>query len=191
MSASPHVQLLEAPALLGLWPHPAPWKPEAQHLPVSVSTLTPPFQLSSSCLPLIRTPVTTFSSVQSLSHVWFFVTPWTAARQASLSITDSRSLLKLISIESVMPFNQLILCRPLLLLPSIFPSIRVFSNESALHIRWPKYWSFSSSISPSNELSGLISFRMNWLDLLAVQGTLKSLLQHHSSKTSILPLLSL
>ena len=121
------------------------------------------------------------SSVQSL-----FATPWTAARQASLSITDSRSLLKLMAIEAVMPSNHLILCRTLLLLPSIFPSIRVFSNESVLHIRWPKYWSFTFSISPSNEYSGLISFRMDWLDLLAVQGTLKSLLQHHSSKASIL-----
>ena len=112
--------------------------------------------------------------------------PGTAARQASLSITKSRSLLKPMSIESVMPSNHLILCRPLLLPPSIFPSIRVFSNESALRIRWPKYWSFSFSISPSNEYSGLISFRMDWLDLLAVQGTLKSLLQHHSSKASVL-----
>ena len=111
--------------------------------------------------------------VDSLSHVWLFVTPRTAARQASLSITKSRSLLKLVSVESVMPSNHLILCRPLLLLPSIFPSIRVFSSESVLHIRWPKYWSFSS---PSNECSGLISFGMNWLDLLAIQGTLKSLL---------------
>ena len=127
-----------------------------------------------------------FSSVQSLSHVQLFVTPWTAARQASLSITNSWSPPKLISIESVMPSSHLILCRPLLLLPSIFPSIRVFSNESALHIRWPKNWSFSFSISPSNEYSGLISFRMDWLDLLAVQGTLKSLLQHRSSKASIL-----
>ena len=114
------------------------------------------------------------------------MTPWTAARQASLSVTNSRSLLKLIFIESVMPSNHLSLCRPFLLPPSIFPSIRVFSNESALHIRWPKYWSFSFSISPSNEYLGLISFRMDWLDLLAVQGTLKSLLQHHSSKSSIL-----
>ena len=114
------------------------------------------------------------------------MTPWTAARQASLSITNSRSLLKLTSIESVIPSNHLILCHPLLLLPSIFPSIRVFSNESALRIRWPKYWSFSVSISPSNEHPGLISFRMDWLDLLAVQGTLKSLLQHHSSKASVL-----
>ena len=113
-------------------------------------------------------------------------TPWTAACQASLSITNSWRLLKLMSIESVMPRNHLILCRTLLLLPSIFPSIRVFSNESILHIRWPKYWSFSFSISPSNEYSGLISFRMEWLDLLVVQGTLKSLLQHHSSKASIL-----
>ena len=113
------------------------------------------------------------------------VTPWTAACQASLSITNSRSLLKLMSIESLMPPNHLILCHPLLL-PSIFPSIRVFSNESALHIRWPKYWRFTFSISPSNDYSGLISFRMDWLDLLDVQGTLKSLLQHHSSKASIL-----
>ena len=114
------------------------------------------------------------------------MTPWTAACQASLSIANSCSLLRLMSIESVMPSNHLILCRPLLLLPSIFPSIRVFSNESVLHIRWPKYWSSSFSISPSNEYSGLISFRMDWLDLLAVQGTLRSLLQHHSSKASIL-----
>ena len=127
-----------------------------------------------------------FSSVQLLSHVRLFATPWTAARQTSLSITNSWSLLKLMSIESVMPSNHLILCRPLLLLPSVFPSIRVFSNESGLYIRWPKYWSFSFRISPSNEYSGLISFRMDWLDLLAVQGTLKSLLQHHSSKPSIL-----
>ena len=121
-----------------------------------------------------------------LSHVWLFATPWTAAHQASLSITNSQSLPKLMSIELMMPFNHLILCLPLLLLLSIFPSIRVFSNESALHIRWPKYWSFSFNISPSNEHSGLISFMMDWLDLLAVQGTLKSLLQHHSSKTSVL-----
>ena len=127
-------------------------------------------------------------SVQSLSHVQLFVTPWTSAHQASLSITNSRSLLRLMSIESVMPSNHLILYCPLLLLPSIFPSIRIFSNESVLRIRWPEYWSFSFniSISPSNEHPGLISFRMDWLDLLAVQGTLKSLLQHHSSKASIL-----
>ena len=123
-------------------------------------------------------------SVQSLSHVRLFATPWTAAHQASLSITDSWSLIKFMFVESVMPSNHLILCRPLLLLPSIFSSIRVFSDESALRIRWPKYWSFS--ISPSNEYSGLTSFRMDWLDLLVVQGTLKSLLQHHSSKASIL-----
>ena len=122
-----------------------------------------------------------FSSVQSLSCVRLFVTPWTAARQASLSITNSWSLLKLMSIESVMPSNQLILCHPLLFLPSIFPSIRVFSSDLVLHIRWPKYWSFSFSISSSKEISGLISFQMDWLDLLAVQGTLQSLLQHHSS----------
>ena len=127
-----------------------------------------------------------FSSVQSLSHVQLFVTPWTAACQASMSITNSQSLLKLVSIELVMPSNHLILCLPLLLLPPIPPSIRVFSNESALCIRWPKYWSFSFNISPSNEHLGLISLRMDWLDLLAVQGTLKSLLQHHSSKASIL-----
>ena len=126
------------------------------------------------------------SSIQLLSHVRLFATPWVAARQASLSITNSWSLLKLMSIESVMPSNHFILCHPLFLLPSIFPSIRVFSNESALHIRWPKYWSFSFNISPSNEYSGLISFRMDWLELLTVQGTIKSLLQHHSSKTSIL-----
>ena len=126
-----------------------------------------------------------FSSVQSLSHVWLFVTAWTAAHRASLPITNYQSLLKPMSIESVMPSNHLILCPPLLLLPSIFPSSRVFSNEWALHIRWPKYWSFSFSISCSNEHSGLISFRMDWLDLNAVQGTLKSLLQHHSSKASI------
>ena len=127
-----------------------------------------------------------FSSVQSLNHVQLFLTPWTAARQASLSITNSRSLLKLMSIESVMPSNRLILCHPFLLLPSVFPSIRVFTNESVLHIRWPKYWSFSFSISLSNEYSGLIFFRTDWFHLLAVQGTLKSLLQHHSSKASIL-----
>ena len=126
-----------------------------------------------------------FSSGQYLSHVRLFVTPWAAARQASLSITSSWSLLKLISIELVMPSNHLILCHPLLL-PSGFPSIRVFSNELALCIRWPKYWSFSFSISPSNEYSGLISFRIDWFDLLAVQGTLKSLLQHHSLKASVL-----
>ena len=125
-------------------------------------------------------------SVQSLSHVQLFETPWTAARHASLTVTNSRSLLKLMSSESVMPSNHLILCRPLFLLPSIFPSIRVFSKESVLGIRWPKYWSFTFSISPSNEYSGLISFRLDWLDLLAAQGTLKSLLQHHSSKAAIL-----
>ena len=128
---------------------------------------------------------TPFSSVQLLSHVRLFLTPCTAARQASLSITNSRSSPKLMSIKSVMPSNHLILCCPLLLPLSIFPSIRVFSNESALHIRWPKYWSFSFNIIPSNEYSGLL-FRMDWLDLLAVQGTLKSLLQHHSSKATIL-----
>ena len=127
-----------------------------------------------------------FSSVQSLSHVRLFVTPLIAARQASLSITNFQSSLKLMSMESVMPSSHLILCRPLLLLPPNPPSIKVFSNESTLNRRWPKYWSFSFSISPSNEHPGVISFRMDWLDLLAVQGTLKSLLQHHSSKAAIL-----
>ena len=131
---------------------------------------------SPNCLPV------QFSSVQSLSRVRLFATPWTAAHQASLSITNCQSLLKLMSIESVMPSNQLIFCRPLLLLPSIFPSIRVFSNESTLRMRWPEYWSFSFSIIPSKEHPVLISFTMDWLDLLAVQGTLKSLLQHHTSK---------
>ena len=127
-----------------------------------------------------------FSSVQLLSRVWLFVTPWIAARQASLSITNSWSLPKLMSIQLVMPSSHLILCRPLFLLPPTPPSIRVFSNESPLRMRWPKYWSFSFSIIPSNEHPGLISFRMDWLDLLAVQGTPKSFLQHHSSKASIL-----
>ena len=125
-------------------------------------------------------------SVQSFSRVWLFVTPWTVACQASLSIIKSQSSLKFMSIESVTASNHLILCHPLLLLPSVFLSIRVFSNESVLHIRWPKYWSFSFSISPSSEYSGLISFRMDWLDLLAVQGALKSLFWHHSSKASVL-----
>ena len=133
------------------------------------------------CIHLITSEV----AVQSLSHVRPFATPWTAAHQASLSVAISQRLLKLMSIESVMPSNHLLLCRPLLP-PSTFPSIRVFSKESVLHIGWPKYWSFSFSISPSNEYSGLISFRIDWLDLLAVQGTLKSLLQYHSSKASIL-----
>ena len=127
-----------------------------------------------------------FSWFQSLRHVWLFVTPWTSARQASLSVTNSQSLPKLMSIESVMPSNHLILCHPLIFLPSVFPSIRVSSNESVLRMRWPKYWSFSFSINPSSDHPGLISFRMDWLNLLAVQGTLKNLLQHHSSKASIL-----
>ena len=135
---------------------------------------------------LLQNPPTVSVAVQSLSCIWLFAIPWTTACQASLSITNSWSSPKPVSIESMMPSNYLILCRPLLLLPSIFPSIRVFSNESALRMRWPKYWSFSFSISPSNEYSGLISFRMDWLDLLAVQGTLNSLLQYHSWKASIL-----
>ena len=161
-----------------------PWAPE----PLQESLN--PVSLASVNLPALTLPgpfspqlIQTF---QSLSHVRLFATPWTAAHQASLSITNSRSLLKLLSTNSVMPPNHLILCRPLLLPPSIFPSIRVFSNQSVLHIRWPKYWSFSFSISSSSEYSGLISFRTDWLDLLAVQGTLKSLLQHHSAKASIL-----
>ena len=141
--------------------------------------IQPSHPLSALLLPPSIFP--SISSVQ-LSRIWLSATPWTAAHQASLSITNSRSLLKLMSIESVMPSNHLIFCHPLLLLPSIFPSIRVFSNESALHIRWPRYWSFSFNISPSNEHPGLIS-RMDWLDLLAVQETLKSLLHHHSSKS--------
>ena len=142
--------------------------------------------------PVLRGPVllqgcfVQFNLVQSLSHVRLFVTPWSTARQASLSITNSRGSLKLTSIESVMPSSHLILCHPLFLLPPIPPSIRVFSNESTLRMRWPKYWSFSFSISPSKEHPGLISFRMDWLDLFALQVTLKSLLQHHSSKASIL-----
>ena len=142
--------------------------------------------MKSFCLRFCDHFVIQFSSVQSLSCVQLFVTLWTAALRVSLSITKSWSLLKLTLIESVMSFNHLILCCPLLLLPSTFSSIRVFSNESVLHIRWPNYWSFSFSISPSSEYTGLISFRINWLDLLAVQGTLKSLFQHHSSKASIL-----
>ena len=132
------------------------------------------------------TPHSKFNSVQSLSPVPVFATPWTVALQISLSITNSQSLLKLTSLEMVMPSSHLILCHTLLLPPSIFPSMRVFSNESVLHIRWPQYWSFRFSISPSSEYSVLISFRMDWLDLHAVQGTLKSLLQHHNSKASIL-----
>ena len=127
-----------------------------------------------------------FSSVQSLNHVWLFATPWIAARQASLSIINSRSSLRLMSIESVMPSSHLILCHPFLLLATIPPSIRAFSNDSTLRMRWPKYWSFSFSIFPSKEHPGLISFRTDWLDLLVVQGTLRSILQHHSSKASIL-----
>ena len=155
-------------------------------LPSSHTTVAEPalstFLCVFCCLSLLYNFCFLFCSVQSLSHVRLFATPWTAACQASLSITTSQSLLKLISIESVMPSNHLILCCPLLLLPSVFPSIRVFSNKSGLHIRWSKYWSFSVTISPSNEHSGLISFKMDWLDLLVAQGTLKSLLQHRSSK---------
>ena len=141
-------------------------------------------KISSICC--VPAPMLVLSSVQSLSHVQLFATIWAAAQQASLSITNSWSLLKLMSIMSVMPSNHLILCCPILLPPSIFHSIRVFSSKSVLYIRWPKYWSFSFNISPSNEYSGPISFRINWLDLLAVQGTLKNLLQHHSSKASVL-----
>ena len=150
---------------------------------VSISQMLKCLELSIEKLKRIKSII---SSVQSLSRVWLFATPWIIAHQASLSITNSRSSLKLTSIESVMPSSHLILCRPLLLLSPIPPSIRVFSNESTFHMRWPKYWSFSLSTIPSKEHLGLVFFRMDWLDLLAVQGTLKSLLQHHSSKASIL-----
>ena len=153
---------------------------QVSHIPGDSSPSEPPGK-----------PLLLLSSIQSLSHVRLFVTPWTIARQASLSITNSQSSPKPMSIESVMPSKHLILYHPLLLLPSIFPSIRVFSNESALRIRWPKYWSFSFNISPSNEYPGLITFRMDWLDLLVVQGILKCLLPHHSSKASILQLVQL
>jgi len=156
-------------------------------------SLAPPLPKQILCMSPLRSRLLatlyqsqSFSSVKLFSHVWFFATPWIAAHQASLSITNSRSSFKLTSMESVMPSSHLILCRPLLLLPPVPPSIRVFSNESTLRMRWPKYWSFSFSIIPFKEIPGLISFRMDWLDLLAVQGTLKSLLQHHSSKASIL-----
>ena len=152
----------------------------------SLSGQVPPQHRQDSHWSCRRSPSSVTSSVQSLSHVRLFVTPWTAAGQASLSITNSRSSLKLMSIELVMPSNHLILCHSLSFLLSIFPSIRVFSNESTLLIRWPKSWSFSFNISPSNEHPGLISFRMDWLDLLAAQGTLKSLRQQHASKASIL-----
>ena len=182
---------------VGIWDHGAsmvrfPWEPslESQTVDLGCShdrrkTAQALLWLIKALIPLTRAPPW-FSEVQSLSCVPLFVTPRTVAHQASLSVTNSQSLLKLTCIESVMPSNHLILCRPLLLLPSIFPSIRVFSNESVLCIRWPKYGSFSFNICPSNEHPGLISFRMDWLDLLAVQGTLKSLLPHHSSKASIL-----
>ena len=166
---------------ISMWPCNSNKNIECFHL--STNTIYP---YQSLYLYVTTTPNSYISSVQLLNPVRLFLTPWTTARQASLSITNSRSLPKPMSFESVMPSNRLILCCPLLLLPSIFPSIRVFSNESGLCIRWPKYWSFSFSISPSNEHSGLISCRMEELDLLAVQGTLKSLLQHQSSKASIL-----
>ena len=158
-----------------------------KHCPRSRLTVHPrPQPLASTLLPSVSESLTPAVVIYLLSHVQLFATPWTAAHQDSLSFTISWDLLKLFSVESVMPSNHLILCHPLLLLPSIFPSIRVFSNESALRIRWPKHWSFSLSISPSNEYSELISFRIDWFDLLAVQGTLKSLLQHHSFKASVL-----
>ena len=144
------------------------------------------FLYVSSAITYVRVLSVQFSSVKSLSCLRLFATPWIAVRQASLSITISRSSLKLTSIHSVMPSSHLILCHPLFLLPPIPPNIRVFTNESTLHMRWPKYWSFSFSIIPSKEIPGLISFRMDWLDLLAIQGTFRSLLQHHSSKASIL-----
>ena len=171
------------------WPRPTSWTLCNSAIPAlgrthhleGISPLWPPMSGKT-----IKLSLSQFSSVQSLSRVRLFATPWIAAHQAPLSITNSQSSPKLTSIKSLMPSSHLILCRPLLLLPSIPPSIRVISNESTLCIRWPKYWSFSFSIIPSKEHPELISFRMNWLDLLAVQGTLKSLLQHHSSKASIL-----
>ena len=150
------------------------------HLSICVCMYSVCLHTNVTCIHIFGNHLKVCCSVQSLSRVPTLVTPWTAARQASLSITNSQSLPRLMSIELVMPSNDTILCRPLFLLPSVFPSIRVFSNESGLRIRWPKCWSFSFNINPSNEHSGLISFRMDWLDLLAVQGTLKSLLQHHS-----------
>ena len=153
---------------------------------ILVSPPQPSFGFPSYFAVLLGLCICSISSVQSLSRVRLFAIPWTTAHQASLSITNSQSLLKLLSVASVMPSNHLVLCLPLLLLPSIFPRIRVFSNELVLHIRWPKYWSFSFNISPSNEYSGLVSFRIDWLDLLAVQETLKGFLQHYSSKASIL-----
>ena len=166
--------------MTSILPHPSPPDPPAKQRYIEQGDSFSPSYFE------CKHPLTHFSSVQSLSHEWLFATPWTAACQASLSITNSQSLFKLMAIEAMMPSNHLILCRPLLLLPSNFPSIRVFSNESVLHISWPKYWSFSFSICPSSEYSGLSSFRIDWLDLLAVQGNLKSLLQHHSLKASIL-----
>ena len=166
------------------------WELKQKALPPLMAYPTVPQTLVSICMAAESTTVRfiwlTSYLLFTFSVIFNYATPWTAALQATLSFTVSQSLLRLMYIESVMPANHLILCHPLLLLPSIFPSIRVFSIESALHIRWPKYWSFSFSISLSNECSGLISFRMDWFDLLAVQGTLKSLLQHHSSKASIL-----
>ena len=162
--------------MTSILPHPSPPDPPAKQRYIEQGDSFSPSYFE------CKHPLTHFSSVQSLSHVCLFGTPWTAACQASKSITNSQSLLKPMSIELVMPSNHLILCHPLLLLLSILPSIRVFSNESVLHISWPKYWSFSFSISPSNEHSGLISFRIGWLDILAVQGTRKSLLQHPVQK---------
>ena len=159
---------------------------KADRLPASRGDISGHAETPSACVNSCFRVGLQFSSLQLLSRIQLSATPWAAAHQASLSITNFHSLLKLMSIKLVMPFNHLILCCPLLRPPLIFPRIRVFSNESVLHIRWPKYWSFSFSISPSSEYSGLISFRMDWLDLLAVQGTLKSLLHHHSSKASIL-----
>ena len=171
--------------MTSILPHPSPPDPPAKQRYIEQGDSFSPSYFE------CKHPLTHFSSVQSLSHEWLFATPWTAACQASLSITNSQSLFKLMAIEAMMPSNHLILCRPLLLLPSNFPSIRVFSNESVLHISWPKYWSFSFSICPSSEYSGLSSFRIDWFDLLAVQGTLMSLLQHQfeSIGSSLLSLL--
>ena len=195
---SPHVKV-PTPDQQSFWPHPYVQNPQIAAWTVSLLDLTMTHLSYRPPIILKLAPSVSECLVSSLcwcsccccfslplSHVWLFATIWIVARQASLSITNTWSLLKLIPNESVMPSIHLILCHPLLLLPSIFPSIRVFSNESVLRIRWPKYWSFSFNISPSNEYSGLISFRIDWLDLLAVQGTLKSLLQYHSSKATIL-----
>ena len=178
------MQSYSAPSLSCVWLFVTPWRPPGSSVLEIFQARTLEWVVRPSSRESSHVFIQ-FSSVQLLSHLWLFATPWTAARQASLSLTISRSSLRFIPIELVMPYTHLILCYPLLPLPSIFPSIRVFSSESALHIRWPKYWSLNFSTSPSNEYSGLISFRIDWFDSLAVRGTLQSLLQHHSSKASV------